>query len=156
HTLETRWTFASDWKPEPFSFSSHGPNWEPVFHAALAGRFVYVPGFGGTIFRLAKNNGAVLARINPFGGALDPQSFTSGPLTVDDAGNVYYHVVKLDLSSPPPWDVDVLDSWLVKAAPDGSTRKVRYADLVPEARTLTCLGTFSTLPAPPSPDAVPP
>jgi len=36
------WNFQSDWKPVPFG----GPEWEPVYHGALAGNFVYDPGFG--------------------------------------------------------------------------------------------------------------
>src|SRR5260370_24778272 len=61
-TLVEKWDFASDWKPEP-----NGPGigrssgdrfclggWEPVFHGAVAGAFVYVPGAGGTIFKFDK------------------------------------------------------------------------------------------------------
>jgi hypothetical protein len=155
--LETVWNFESDWKPVPYSFSGRGPFFEPVFHGALAGRYLYVPGFGGTIFKLTKRHGAVVARINPFGSTLDPARFVSGPLTVDPSGTVYYHVIKLDLTSPTPWDVDVVDSWLVKVASDGSTQMVGYPALVPDAsQGNNCLGVFSGLPQPPSPDAVPP
>ena len=46
-TLQTAWSFQSDWKPEPNGYGLSG--WEPVFHPALTGKFLYVPGFGGTV-----------------------------------------------------------------------------------------------------------
>src|SRR5690349_9908221 len=47
NNLNTVWSFQSDWKPVPYGTKALGPAWEPVFHAALAGSFIYVPGFGG-------------------------------------------------------------------------------------------------------------
>src|SRR5262245_43971762 len=44
--LVQRWSFVSDWKPVPYAQDGKGPTWEPVFHAAIDGEFVYVPGFG--------------------------------------------------------------------------------------------------------------
>src|SRR5262245_38284779 len=38
--LVEKWTFQSDWQPPP-------TNWEPVFHAALAGPYLVIPGAGG-------------------------------------------------------------------------------------------------------------
>src|SRR5437870_12178138 len=55
--LVEQWNFESDWKPVPYGSAS----WEPVFHAALAGSFVYVPGTGGTVYKLSKATGAVIA-----------------------------------------------------------------------------------------------
>src|ERR1051325_12043828 len=62
--LVEQWSFQSDWKPVPFG----SPVWEPVFHAVLAGSFVYVPGAGGTVYKLNKSNGAVVTQFNPLGG----------------------------------------------------------------------------------------
>src|SRR4029079_18391700 len=45
--LVEKWSFTSDWKPPP-------TNWEPVFHAALAGPYLVVPGAGGSIFVVAR------------------------------------------------------------------------------------------------------
>src|ERR1700687_5046038 len=152
--LVEKWNFASDWKPEPDAGGLGG--WEPVFHAAVADDFVYVPGAGGTIFQLDRGSGTVIARINPFS-TIDPNTFVSGPLTVDGTGNIYYNVLKLDAADP--WGfgpTDIPGAWLVKATADGTTQKVAYRDLVPGAPT-TCNATFSTrlLPWPPSPTARP-
>ncbi|HEX3554478.1 MAG TPA: hypothetical protein VIA62_14740 [Thermoanaerobaculia bacterium] len=153
------WNFQSDWKPVPFASldTGNGPFWEPVFHAALAGPFVYVPGFGGSIFKVNRVTGAQVARISPFG-ALDPNTFVAGPLTTDAAGNVYYNVMKLDATNP--WDVDVVNSWLVKVSATGTVKTATYKSLTPGAPggNDQCLGIFDTadLPWPPSPNAVPP
>src|SRR5258707_1495298 len=61
--LVEQWNFQSDWKPVPYG----SPTWEPVFHAALAGNFVFVPGAGGTSYKLSKATGAVIAHYNPIG-----------------------------------------------------------------------------------------
>src|ERR1700730_3251399 len=61
-TLTQLWSFPSDWKAP----SSYNEMWQPVFHAALANGSVYVPGAGGTIFRVNKANGSLITRINPF------------------------------------------------------------------------------------------
>ena len=155
--LETEWTFQSDWKPAPYGSATNGPAWEPVFHAALAGSYVYVPGAGGSVFKVNKADGSLVARLSPFG-AVDRDTFTSGPLTVDGAGNVYYNVLKLDHGNP--WDADVVGSWLVKISADGVARKATITSLTPGAPKGNdrCLGVFngSQLPWPPSPDAVPP
>jgi hypothetical protein len=157
--LVRKWAFQSDWKPVPYSPSARGPALEPVFHAALSGDFIYVPGFGGTVWKLGANDGSVVAHINPFVG-VDPHTFLSGPITVDAAGNIYYVTIKL--SGDPkvnPWDVDAINSWLVKVTPDGHASKVTYETLVPGApHGNNCIGTFRTRdqPWPPSPNAVPP
>jgi hypothetical protein len=160
--LVQQWNFQSDWKPVPYgSLSSfRGPSWEPVFHAAFFGESIYVPGFGGTVYKLDKDE--VEAHYNPFGASVDPNIFLTGPITADASGNIYYNAVKLDTSGQgTAWDNDVLSSWLVKVSAGGSVSKATYASLVPGAPPATghhCLGVFSTadLPWPPTPDAVPP
>jgi len=155
--LVTMWSFQSDWKPVPYGTVSLGPGWEPVFHAALSGSFVYVPGFGGSIYKVNKSDGSVAAHIQPFGSAVDPNTFTCGPLTVDAAGNVYYNTIKL--VNGQAWNADSRGSWLVKVRPDGTSATVSYVGLIPDAPVANdkCVGIFhqSELPWPPSPDAVP-
>lgn len=154
--LSTVWNFQSDWKPVPYGTALNGPGWEPVFHAALSGNSVYVPGAGGSIFKVSKSNGAG-TRISPFGASLDPDTFTVGPLTADSAGNIYYQV--LELVHGNAWNADVVNSWLVKVAPDGSFRTATITSLTPGApgKNDKCLGVFNVnqLPWPPSPTAVP-
>lgn len=169
--LVEKWSFASDWKPEPDAGGELG-GWQPVFHAALTQDGVWVPGAGGTVFKLSRGAGNLIARLNPFGDAIDPDTFVSSPITADDAGNIYYNVLKLNITNDPntndPWAfgpngngngaVDIPDAWLVKISADGSIDKVSYKSLTfnPPAPT-TCKVTFSTstLPWPPSPTATP-
>jgi hypothetical protein len=158
--LREQWSFRSDWKPAPYgSFrSGNGPGWEPVFHAALSGGAIYIPGAGGSVFKLNKTNGRLVARISPFGPALDPNIFLSGPITADTKGNVYYNVLQLDAAKP--WDVDVVNSWLVKVMPNNTFLTATFASLTPGAPggKDQCPGVFNAgdLPYPPSPNAVPP
>ena len=49
------WTFASDWKPEPNGSSLKG--WEPVFHPIDANGSIYVPGAGGTVWKVNQADG---------------------------------------------------------------------------------------------------
>jgi len=165
------WSFASDWKPEPDA-GGELAGWQPVFHAALTSVAVWVPGAGGTVFKLSIGSGAVLARFNPFGTAIDPSTFVSSPITVDAQGNVYYNVLKLNITSNPatndPWSygpnfdgtnvIDIPDAWLVKISTAGTINKVSYKSLTfnPAAPT-TCLTTFDLkmLPWPPSPTSTP-
>jgi hypothetical protein len=146
-SLVQRWNFQSDWKPEPADLAL---GWEPVFHAALVGSSVYVPGFGGTVFRVDASNGRQIARVNPFGAGIDPTVYVAGPLVADSRGNVYYNALKLDVNE------NTVGAWLVRVTPDGGSHAVSFADLVPGAPT-TCVGAFNntTLPWPPSPDALP-
>ncbi len=148
--LVVKWDFQTDWTPEPADFVG---GWEPVYHALLANGHVYDVGAGGTIFKLNRGAGRVVARINPFGGPLDPNKFVAGPLSADGSGNVYYNVLQFDNLV----DLDTIGSWLVKVAPNDSTSKVSYTALIPNP-SAPCQGTFSNiqLPWPPSPGAVPP
>jgi hypothetical protein len=160
--LAVAWSFESDWKPLPYisPLTGRGPFTEPVFHAALVGNYVYVPGAGGSLFKVAKSDGHRVARIQPFGGVggrLDPDTFVAGPLVADAAGNVYYDVLKVDHDNP--WDANPPVSYLVKVRPDGTAKTATIASLTAGAPGANdqCLGFFSIadLPWPPSPDAVP-
>jgi hypothetical protein len=146
-SLTQEWNFQSDWKPEPANLAL---GWEPVFHAAVVGNSVYVPGFGGTVFRVGAENGQQLARVNPFGSAIDPDTYVSGPLVADYRGNVYYNALQLDANQ------NATGAWLVEVRPDGSSKVESFADLVPGAPT-TCVGAFNntTLPWPPAPGVLP-
>jgi len=156
--LNQVWSFQSDWKPEPFSNSATGPQWEPVFHAVLANGAIYVPGAGGTMFKVNKSNGAQLARFNPFGSTVDPDIYVAGVPTVDASGNIFYTAMKL--SHGYPWNGDVVNSWLVKITPGGSIQTATFASLTPGAPAANdkCQVAFNInqLPWPPSPDAVAP
>jgi hypothetical protein len=157
------WNFASDWVPETNGDGLSG--WEPVFHPALANTFLYVPGGGGTIWKVNKDTGMSVTHINPFtaAGFDAANTFVSGPLTVDANGNLYYNVLQLsDPATAEPWfGSDVLGAWLVKITPADVATTVTYATLVPGApagNSNSCLGRFtdsSTLPWPPTPTAVP-
>ena len=169
--LVEKWSFTSDWKPEPDAGGELG-GWQPVFAAAMTGDVVWVPGAGGTVFELAKGSGHMIARFNPFGSTIDPNTFVSSPITVDLAGNVYYNVLKLNITNDPstndPWSfgpsfngtgvTDIPDAWLVKITADGVIHKVSYKSLTyTPAAPATCKATFSAalLPWPPSPTATP-
>jgi hypothetical protein len=169
--LVEKWSFASDWKPEPDAGGELG-GWQPVFHAALTNDAVWVPGAGGTVFRLNRGAGQVMGRFNPFGTTIDPNTFVSSPITADAQGNIYYNVLKLNITSDPntndPWSfgpnfdgtgaTDIPDAWLVKISNNGTITKVSYKSLTYNpAAPVTCSVTFdtSTLPWPPSPTAVP-
>jgi len=154
NALVTVWDFISDWSPEPDQGGLGG--WEPVFHAALVGGTIYVPGRAGTVFKLDAATGKVLTRINPFKD-LDNNRFVAGVLSADSAGNIYYNAVKLDPNDP--WGfkgADIPGSWLVRVNADGTTQTVSYRSLVPNPPS-TCFGVFgsSQLPWPPSTTAVP-
>jgi hypothetical protein len=55
------WTFATDWVPPPNSGSSPAKvtlqGWEPVFQPLLSGAYIYIPGAGGTLYKLNQKNG---------------------------------------------------------------------------------------------------
>lgn len=161
------WSFQSDWKPET-NGSSVGA-WEPVFHAVDANNFIYIPGAGGTIWKVNKTDGSSASLINPFKGAgIDVKNtFVSGPLTADANGNIYYNVIELaDQSLGDPWSAnDVANAWLVKVTSSDVASTKTYATLVPGTplgTAATCPGTFSNaspvpaLPWPPSTTSVAP
>jgi hypothetical protein len=156
--LTPLWNFPSDWKPVPNSGTAPSKHalggWEPMFQPALAGQFAYVPGAAGTLYKLSQSDGSVVTQINPFG-TLDASRFVAGGLAADNSGNIYYNVIQVNLAWP--WDLDSVNSWLVKVAPDDRTSTVTYPSLLPNAPA-TCLSTFSgqPLPWPPSQTAQPP
>ena len=153
--LAPAWIFASDWKPEPNGGGALS-GWEPVFHPVLAGDSLFVPGVGGTVFRVDRQTGKSVARINPFS-SIDPSTFVAGGLAADDAGNVFYNAVRLDPTDP--WGRDALGAWLVRIDPAGNTTLVAFSSLAAGAPAAAdpCEGVFgSSPPWPPSPAAVPP
>ena len=161
--LVQTWSFSSDWKAP----GSQGDFWEPVFHAVLANGFIYLPGAGGTLYKLNPSTGVVVSRINPFGGKIDQSIIVAGvPST--DGKNVYYNAIQQfnPGTGTSFYDHDIVDSWIVKVGPGDSTVKASYSTLVTktaggsEAATTpgdSCLNIFSLkdLPWPPSPTAVP-
>src|SRR5262245_6073292 len=158
--LVAQWTFASDWKPVPNNVDLAG--WEPVFHPALGGDYVYVPAAGGAVARVRRDDGQA-ANLNPFG-SVDPLTFVAGPITIDASGSIYYNVMKLDAANPsggPSTFADVPGAWLVKISDPASARPlyqvVSYKTLIPDAPRL-CSSTFPGAVAalPPAPDATPP
>jgi hypothetical protein len=156
--LLEKWNYQSDWKPEPNAAETGLSGWEPVFHPVLTGEFIYVPGFGGTVWKVNKSDGKAVAQINPFGTSIDGNKYVSGPLTADSQGDVYYNVIKLDPSNP--WTADVLGSWLVKVAADGTASTVTFEKLTKGAPrgSDSCPYMFyqeKTLPWPPSKHAKP-
>jgi hypothetical protein len=162
--LVQQWSFTSDWKAP----GSQADFWEPVFHAVLANGYIYVPGAGGTLFKLNTTTGAVVNRINPFD-SLDPTIIVAGVPTADAHGNVFYNTIQQYNSGAGAsfYQHDIVDSWLVKVSPDDATAKVSYSLLVQAtavnsdpspAPTDQCLTVFSIkqLPWPPAPTATPP
>jgi outer membrane protein assembly factor BamB len=151
--LAPAWRFTSDWKPNPSGV-------EATFQSALSGDGIFVPGAGGTVFQLAKSNGRVLRRINPFGRTVDPAAFITGGLTVDGRGNLFYNVMRLE---PAPDGGQDTHGWLVRVSRNGTTNMVDYGTLIPAAPRPTdlCYTSFPfdpqgpQLPPPPQPDGSP-
>lgn len=158
NNLVQQWNFESDWKPVPNA--DLVLFFEPVFHAALSGNFVYVPGAGGTVFKVRKSNGNVVTRYNPFssGQGLSDNTFVISPISVDAEGNIYYTAIKMRRNDP--WFGDPINSWLVRIKPNGDIRKERFTDLVigatPENEPCEVGFPDNGEPLPPSPDAVAP
>src|SRR5215217_3402359 len=158
NNLAQQWNFESDWKPVP---NGDGALFfEPVFHAALSGNFVYVPGAGGTVFKLRKSNGSVVTRFNPFssGSSVSKNTFLVSPISVDTQGNIYYTALRQRINDPV--FNDPVNSWLVKITPSGTIRIQQFTDLVPGAtgKNEPCEVGFPDTgePLPPAPDAVAP
>jgi hypothetical protein len=146
--LNPVWKFRSDWVPPPNSGSSPAnvtlQGWEPLFQPLLSGSYVYVPGAGGTLYKVNQSNGKVVSHIDPFG-SVDPSKFVAGGLSADSSGNIYYNVMQVDLAWP--WESNVQNAWLVAVASNDSTRTVTYSSLLPGAPT-ECLATFGGQPYP--------
>ncbi len=154
------WTFSTDWKPIPNALELLG--WEPVFHPALGTDVIYVPGAGGTVWKVRRDDGKA-SNLNPFG-SVDPLTFVAGPITIDSSGSIYFNVLKTDAVNPgggAPTFTDVPGAWLVKISDPDSARPsyqtVSYKTLIADAPRLCAsafAGSLSSLP--PGPDAVAP
>ncbi len=121
--LEAVWTFETDWKPEPLSFTG----WESVLLPAISGHDVYVPGLGGTVHRVATETGISEGRINPFTN-VDPTRYVAGGLGVAPDGSIVYNVIDLPTSE----EADVEGAWLVKVGHESDEpSRVSYSTLVP-------------------------
>jgi hypothetical protein len=163
------WMFASDWKP-PTNASNINKEfaglegWEPVFHPALTAGYLYVPGGGGTVWKVDKHTGAFVTQINPFANIfVNPAAtFVASPLAASDNGDVFYTALELSTAGNPWVEEDIVGAWLVKVRPDDSSATVTYATLTPDAPpsgSTDCPGVFfneNQLPWPPSKNAVPP
>jgi hypothetical protein len=128
-------SFESDWKPEPAALAV----FEPLFHAALDGNVLWVPGAGGTVYRVDRATMLELSQVNPFGSTIDLNTFVAGPITVGPDGTVLYNVVHV---AP---DVSDASGVLVRIEPDGVTvHAVDYAALMlsPPSPTGSCLGAY--------------
>src|SRR5581483_5133136 len=103
-------------------------------------------------------DGHRIARLNPFGNAIDASIFVTGPPVIDDSGTIYYNTVKLDLNAP--WTSDAQGAWLVRIASDGSMSRAPFSAIVAGAPSASaqCTSAFPSaqLPWPPSPAAVAP
>ncbi len=144
-------SFESDWTPVPGNFAF----WEPVFHAALDGNVVWVPGAGGTVYQVDRHSMAQLAQFNPFGSTVDGNTFVAGPLTVAADGTLLYNVVHV---AP---DLSDVKGVLVRITPAGAVDAVDYPALMqnPPAADGGCLGGYydegssgSPFPWPPTDD----
>jgi hypothetical protein len=158
--LVETWSFESDWKPEPNGYPSGLGAFEPVFHPVLSRDYLYIPGAGGTLWKVDKKDGKAVSRINPFGKEIDKRKFVAGPLTADSEGNIFYNVMKLATGQDQWYGHDVLGAWLVKVFRNDTTAAVTYHDLVPNAPPPhgKCPYVFyqeKTLPWPPSKHAKP-
>jgi hypothetical protein len=155
NNLVQQWSFTSDWKAP----GSYFDFWQPVFHPALANGSLYVPGAGGTVYRVNKSNGSVIAQISPFT-SNNQQRYTISPISVDSSGNVYYNVIQLQGVDQGFYNNDSVDSWLVKVDANNNASKVSYSTLTPgtPGPNDLCEVSFSPdqLPWPPSPTAVAP
>lgn len=136
-TLTPQWKFTSDWQPP----GKPGDTLEPVFHPVIANKFLYVPGAGGTIFKVDTRNGVLVARINPHGASVDPNKYTTSPIVADPAGNLYYNAIELPAGASTSgfYAADAVDAWLVKVTPAGTTSRVSYSTLVANAPAPTDL-----------------
>ena len=162
--LTRLWSFTSDWTAP----GSQADFWEPVFHGLLANGYLYLPGAAGTLFKLDKATGSVIARINPFG-SFDSNIIVAGVPTADANGNIFYNAIQQFNGGAGVsfYKHDIDDSWLVKVAPDDTSDTVSYSLLVTRTAANSqpspgpndsCLTVFdeSQLPWPPGPTALPP
>ena len=146
-TLSPGWSFDSDWKPEPQI------GFEPIFQPALAGALIAIPGAGGALWELDRTTGDVVRHVQPFGAAIDPDTYVAGGLAVGPDGTIYYNALELDHDQPLRLPSR---AWLVAVSPDGTALTTDYPSLVlgAPAPDALCFGTYDSnltpLPWPPS------
>ena len=116
NVLTKAWTFQSDWKP-PTNGGSLG-GWEPVFHPAEANGVLYVPGAGGTVYKVNRHTGAVAVVADM------PAGYESSRLVADGHGFVWgttpYTVFKVNIGTGDR-----------RTATTGADGAFRFVNLVP-------------------------
>ncbi len=169
--LTKDWTFTSDWKPEP------SVGFEPVFHAVVSGPFIYVPGAQGSVYKLDRHSGQLLAQLAKAVPPTTPptpmitktnatqpnviaypgsDTYVAGPLVADSHGNIFFN--QLTMVTGNEWSYDAVGT-LTKITPDDHVTSVDYKTLTPGAPAGTdlCDYTFDSsvypLPWPPPPNA---
>jgi len=150
--LERKWTANTNWTPPPAGPSA----WEPVFHPALAGNYLYLPAASGTLLKLNRETGEAVESINPFD-TLDSNTYVAGPITVNAQGDLFYNALKFHPGQP--WTAGIEGAWLIAIAAGGAKKAVPYNSLVPNPPTECSLSfTLATAfpPWPPAGDALPP
>ena len=117
--LYEKWSFDTDWKPEPQL------GFEPMFQPALDDGADRVPGAGGTLWMLDRDDRrACCARSQPFGPP-DPDTYVAGGIAVAPDGTIYYNAIKLD--HDPPATTARRRRGSSRSAPDGTVRTADYA-----------------------------
>ncbi len=126
------WSYWSDWVPPPNGPTLSG--WEPVFHGAISGTLLLVPAANGKLDEVDRQSGALMAQVDPFDGAVSG-AYTVSPLVLDASGNVFYTVLVLEPGDP--WELAgpnaTTQGFLVRVAPDGSSKTVSFTGLNPAA-----------------------
>ncbi|HEX4459286.1 MAG TPA: hypothetical protein VIA18_15010 [Polyangia bacterium] len=148
-TLTRDWIYTSDWKPE-----QSADFFEPVFHAAVFGSYIYVPAVNGAVDKVDRRSGKLVQRYQPYLPPAGQVNFVAGPLVADKQGNIYYNILTVD--SGFPWVRDASGK-LVQLTPKGTANMVDYGALVPDAPLASdlCISKYDVsypLPWPP-PDA---
>jgi len=82
-----------------------------------------------------RGDGSQVRRINPFGAAIDPSTFVTGPPAADAAGNIYYTAIRFNAAGP--WTGDIRGAWLVRVAPDATTSIVSFPTIAVGAPAAT-------------------
>ena len=135
--------FVSDWTPPPDGPTMFG--WEPVFHAAVVGNRLWVPGGSGSVYLVDRATGAQLLRVDPFGG--DNRAWVISPIVADAQGSIYYTALTLDPIDPWGYGAPPADAvgWLVKVTQSGVSSLVSFTNLLSNApgKDDTCEVGFS-------------
>ncbi len=118
---------------------------------------IYLPGASGSVIELDKATGALIQRFAPFG--TDPNTYETGPLTIDANGNLFYNVVQV-VTTNGFYGNDSTNSWLVKITAGGTVSMASYPTLIgaqAPSPSGQCITSFETtqLPWPPSTTATP-